>query len=178
MTPSLLHQLITRSALRSPDAIALKSNLRTVTYAQLAEEVGRFANGILAAGIGRGERVGIYLDKRLETVVASFGAPAAGAVFVPVNPLLKAEQVAYILRDCNVRILVTSAERLSLLESALAVCPDLRQVILVGAARERSCTLRYPDPRMGRGTSRSTTSWFPGDRPGHGRDLLYLRQYG
>ena len=66
MTPSLLHQLITRSALLSPDAIALKSNLRTATYAQLAEEVGRFANGILAAGIGRGERVGIYLDKRLE----------------------------------------------------------------------------------------------------------------
>ena len=40
-----------------------------------------------------------------------FGAAAAGGVFVPVNPLLKPEQVAYILSDCNVRVLVTSADR-------------------------------------------------------------------
>jgi acyl-CoA ligase (AMP-forming) (exosortase A-associated) len=144
MTPLLLDQLVTRSALRSPDAPALKAGLCTVTYAKLAEEVGRFANGILAAGIGRGERVGIYLDKRLETVVASFGAPAAGAVFVPLNPLLKAEQVAYILRDCTVRILVTSVERLSLLQDALTVCPDLRQVILVGAARSEAIRCGIP----------------------------------
>ena len=49
--------------------------------------------------------------------------PAAGGVFVPVNPLLKAEQVAYILRDCNVRVLVTSPERLPLLAEAW---PDAR----------------------------------------------------
>ena len=42
-----------------------------------------------------------------------FGAAAAGGVFVPVNPLLKPEQVAYILADCNVRVLVTSADRLA-----------------------------------------------------------------
>jgi acyl-CoA synthetase (AMP-forming)/AMP-acid ligase II len=45
--------------------------------------------------------------KRFETVVAAFGAAAAGGVFVPVNPLLKPAQVGYILRDCNVRVLVT-----------------------------------------------------------------------
>ena len=45
------------------------------------------------AGIGRGERVAVYLEKRVENVAAMFGAAAAGAVFVPVNPLLKPEQV-------------------------------------------------------------------------------------
>ncbi|HAT32715.1 MAG TPA: acyl-CoA ligase (AMP-forming), exosortase A system-associated, partial [Janthinobacterium sp.] len=53
-------------------------------------------------------------------------------VFVPVNPLLKAEQVAYILADCNVRILVTSRERLTQLAGALAQCPDLHTVIVAG----------------------------------------------
>jgi hypothetical protein len=48
-----------------------------------------------------------------ETIQALFGTSLAGGVFVPVNPLLKAEQVAYILQDCNVRILVTSADRLA-----------------------------------------------------------------
>jgi acyl-CoA synthetase (AMP-forming)/AMP-acid ligase II len=69
-------------------------------------------------------------------VVAVFGAAAAGGVFVPVNPLLKPEQVAYILKDCNVRILVTSAERLKLLAPVLNECRDLQTVIVTGGAHE------------------------------------------
>jgi acyl-CoA ligase (AMP-forming) (exosortase A-associated) len=67
-----------------------------------------------------------------------FAAAAAGGVFVPVNPLLKPEQVAHILLDCNVRILVTSPERLELLRPVLAQCGDLATVIIVGE--------RMPDP--------------------------------
>ena len=63
-------------------------------------------------------------------MIASFGAPAAGAVFVPINPLLKPEQVAFILQDCNVRVLVTSPERLPLLKEVLVGCPDLRHVVV------------------------------------------------
>jgi acyl-CoA synthetase (AMP-forming)/AMP-acid ligase II len=54
-------------------------------------------------------------------------------VFVPLNPLLKGEQVAYILLDCNVRVLVTSPERLSLLTEVLRACRDLQHVVLTGA---------------------------------------------
>jgi acyl-CoA ligase (AMP-forming) (exosortase A-associated) len=74
--------------------------------------------------------VAIYLDKRVETVVASFGAPAAGLVFVPLNPLLKPDQVAFILRDCNVQLLLTSPERLAMLTEALPACPDLKHVVV------------------------------------------------
>ena len=62
----------------------------------------------------------IALDKRIETVVSVFGTSVAGGVFVPVNPVLKAGQVAYILRDCSVRVLVTTAQRLALLREELA----------------------------------------------------------
>jgi acyl-CoA ligase (AMP-forming) (exosortase A-associated) len=82
--------------------------------------------------------------KRFETVVASFGAPAAGAVFVPVNPLLKAEQVAFILQDCNVRVLVTSSERLSLLAGVLADCPDLRHVVTIGEGAPQAAAQALP----------------------------------
>ena len=51
--------------------------------------------------------------------IAAFGTAAAGGVFVPLNPLLKPDQVAYILRDCNVRVLVTSPERLAALAGVL-----------------------------------------------------------
>ncbi|MFP5407292.1 MAG: AMP-binding protein, partial [Gammaproteobacteria bacterium] len=82
-------------------------------------------------------RVAVWLDKQVETVVAIFGTARAGRVFVPVNPLLKAAQAAYIARDCNVEILVTTAQRwsglcASMIEDAGTHCPDLRHVLIVG----------------------------------------------
>ena len=145
MTESiLLPELIACAAARTPSARALTSGQESLTYGELDAGVRQFAAGLMAWGIQRGERVAIYLDKRFETVVASFGAPAAGAVFVPVNPLLKAEQVAFILQDCNVRVLVTSPERLSLLSGVLAECPDLRLVVTTGAAVTELVTQALP----------------------------------
>src|SRR5215510_12541056 len=105
-------------------------------YQGLATSVGAFRSGVLSLGLARAERIAIYLEKRFETVIACFGAAAAGGVFVPLNPLLKPEQVAYILRDCNVRVLVTSSERLALLSRVLVDCHDLRHVVVVGEPNE------------------------------------------
>jgi acyl-CoA ligase (AMP-forming) (exosortase A-associated) len=148
MTEStLLPQLITVSATRRPQAVALTSGSETLDYAQLAGALAHFASGLLHLGLARGERVAIYLEKRFETVIASFGAPAAGGVFVPVNPLLKPEQVAFILQDCNVRVLLTSPDRLALLRDVLAHCPDLRHVVVTEPA-----TGRLPDlPKLAHG---------------------------
>lgn len=132
----LLHDLIAASAERSPDAAALTAGGETLAYSALARDVAQCAAGLLALGLDRGERVGIYLDKRIETVTSFFGATAAGGVFVPVNPILKAEQVGYILQDCNVRVLVTGVERFAALRDTLSACHDLRHVVLVGNAAE------------------------------------------
>jgi acyl-CoA ligase (AMP-forming) (exosortase A-associated) len=131
----LVHDFIFASAARSPDAEALVYGSTRLDYAALASIVSRTAAMLLDAGPGmtRGDRVAIYIEKRIENVAAMFGAAAAGGVFVPVNPLLKPEQVAYILGDCNVRILVTSLDRLKLLASVLPQCADLHTVIVVGA---------------------------------------------
>jgi acyl-CoA ligase (AMP-forming) (exosortase A-associated) len=133
---TLLPELITLSAERDPQAIALTYGKHSLSYGDLQEAVSCVASGLISLGLRRGERVGIYLEKRFEAVIASFGAPAAGGVFVPLNPLLKPEQVGYILRDCNVRVLVTSPERLALLQPVLGECPDLRQVVVVDAKTE------------------------------------------
>lgn len=131
---SLLHELLSRSAHRMPDSIALTYGPNQMSYQELHQATSQFASGLMQLGIARGERVAIYLEKRFETVVASFGAPAAGAVFVPLNPILKSEQISYILRDCNVRVLVTSADRLALIGDALKNCHDLRHIVIVGAS--------------------------------------------
>ena len=131
---TLLHELIVRSANASPGTIALSHGGGSISYGELLDQLTRFSSGLMHLGIQRGERVAIYLEKRFETVIASFGAPAAGGVFVPLNPLLKAEQVGYILRDCNVRVLVTSPERLALLKETLPACRDLRHVVVLDSA--------------------------------------------
>ncbi|MBL0150839.1 MAG: acyl-CoA ligase (AMP-forming), exosortase A system-associated [Ideonella sp.] len=133
---TLLHLLSANAASRTPDAPALTAQAASLSYAELDAAVKGFASGLMALGLLRGERVGIYLEKRFETVIASFGAPAAGGVFVPMNPLLKAEQVAFIAQDCEVRVLVTSPERLAQLAPSLASCPALRQVVLTSAPIE------------------------------------------
>ncbi|MFY7863801.1 acyl-CoA ligase (AMP-forming), exosortase A system-associated [Roseateles sp.] len=135
---SLLHELVVIAAERTPEALAVTGGGEHFSYATLQSCVQHFASGLLVGGLIRGERVGIYLEKRIETVIASFGAPAAGAVFVPINPLLKGEQVAFIMNDCDVRVLVTSPERFVAMSGHLAGCPSLRHVLLTDPISEAS----------------------------------------
>jgi acyl-CoA ligase (AMP-forming) (exosortase A-associated) len=132
--PIQLHQIVAEMAGRRAGAPAVTFKDATVTYAELWDAAQRFGAGLKALGLGRSERVAIYLDKRVETVAALLGASVAEGVFVPVNPLLRPQQVGYILRDCRVRVLVTSAERLELLRDELRECESLEHVIVVGSA--------------------------------------------
>ena len=148
MTESvLLHELVASAAQRSPDAPALGVDGRSVAYGELGAAVERVAAGLVELGLRRGQRLAVWLDKRVEFVVACFATSAAGGVFVPVNPLLKPEQVAHILADCNVRILVTTAQRCALLQAVLPSCPDLREIVLVS------------DPAEQASAAQRTTAW-------------------
>jgi acyl-CoA ligase (AMP-forming) (exosortase A-associated) len=145
---ALLHELVALSAQRHPDRPAITSRGATLNYGELWQSMEGFAAGIVEAGLLRGERVGIYLEKRFETVIAAFGAAGAGAVFVPINPILKAAQVAYILRDCNVRLLVTSPGRLPALREELLACPDLKRVVVTSDAAPESSTVEHDVQRF------------------------------
>ena len=128
--PVLLHELPARAAACWPARVALTVGGQHLAYADFFPQVERCAASLLALGLARGARVAVYLEKRVEAVVASFAAPAAGGVLVPVNPLLKATQVAHILQDAGVAVLVTSAPRLAALAQVLAACPELRHVVV------------------------------------------------
>lgn len=126
----LLPDLIFTAANKHPDLAALSYRDSLLTYGALAAEVSQVAQSIMNLDLLRSERVGVYLPKQIENVTAMFGASAAGCTFVPVNPSLKPRQVAYILANCNVRLLVTSNDRLGGLQSALRDCPDLRHIVV------------------------------------------------
>jgi acyl-CoA ligase (AMP-forming) (exosortase A-associated) len=135
-----LHEIVAASAHRRPDAPAVTFKATTATYADLWSGSRAFAAGLNRLGVRRGDRIGLLLDKRLETVASIVGSSAAGGVFVPVNPLLKGQQVAYILRDCNVRVLVTTAQRYALVREDLAECADLEHVIVLDGDADGAIT--------------------------------------
>jgi acyl-CoA ligase (AMP-forming) (exosortase A-associated) len=113
-----------------PTAAALTVGDQALGYAGLQEQICRAASGLLARGLSRGSRVAVYLDKRLEAVVAYFAATAAGGVLVPVNPVLKAAQVVHILQDSGAQVLITSSTRFFALQPALAGCESLLCIVV------------------------------------------------
>ena len=75
-----------------------------LTYAQLREAAGRMSALLAAEGVEPGDRIGIMLPNVPAFPIAFYGALAAGAVVVPMNPLLKSREVAYYLGDSGARV--------------------------------------------------------------------------
>lgn len=153
---SNLHHLIEDAARLHSDSPAVTFKNRTVTYEQLWTLVQSVASGFGTIGVGPGQRVAVLLDKRIETVAAIYGTSAAGAAVVPLNPLLRPAQVGHILRDCGVRVLVTTPERMTLLRDELAACPSIEEIVLVGQRPEG-----YDDETYGLHTWDDLTSTSP-----------------
>jgi long-chain acyl-CoA synthetase len=95
------------SARRFPDKIALIAGERRISYRALAADAARLARLLRRRGVGRGERVVIFLDNSPETVISIFAVLQAGAVFSVVNPGTKLDKLAYILNNCGARAVIT-----------------------------------------------------------------------
>jgi len=128
------HHLLETAAGAYPQNPALSYGSSTITYEALWREARAVGAGLADLGLARGERVGVFLEKRIETVAAFFGISAADGIFVPINPLLRPEQVAFVLADCDVRVLITSTDRLAQLGEAVKACPALEHIVLVDDA--------------------------------------------
>lgn len=129
-----LHDLLAQAAESFPHRPALTAKEHTVSYAELWSLVRTVAGHFAELGVMRGDRIAIFLEKRVEAVAAVFAASLAGAVFVSVNHVLKASQVAHILGDSGATVLVTSDERLGTLAAHLTETAVAR-VVVVGTER-------------------------------------------
>lgn len=131
----LLHELIDLGKMSADgDKPALMFRDVSLSYTQLQTSTQQVSNGLLAAGVGAGERVAVYLPKQTETVSALFGASRAGASFVPINPLLKPQQVSYILNHSQAGVLVTSLQRLNSLADEVTQWHTLHTLVVVDEA--------------------------------------------
>ncbi|MDQ3927016.1 MAG: long-chain fatty acid--CoA ligase, partial [Actinomycetota bacterium] len=111
-----LHDLLRNSVEREPDRVAIVDGDAEYTYEDLARQSGALCSALQDAGVKKGDRVGILMEKSWEAVVAMLAASMAGAAYVNVNPLLKAPQIQYIIGDCDIRVLIGDSEKLKTLE--------------------------------------------------------------
>jgi len=131
-----LYDIVSQSAAIYSDKLALKFKNQSIDYGDLLQRVDRDAQRFAEVGLGRFQRLAVFLPKQFETVTSFFATARCAGVFVPVNPALKPLQVQHILQDCNVRILVTSKDRYEVLAESLAQCEDLHTVLLVDVAAD------------------------------------------
>jgi long-chain acyl-CoA synthetase len=101
-----LSSLLDHAAARRPDHPAIRMDDLVLTYAQLHEAAGRMNSLLASAGVEPGDRVGIMLPNVPAFPIAFYGALAAGAIVVPVNPLLKSREVSYYLSDSGAKVLL------------------------------------------------------------------------
>lgn len=97
---------IDRAAARDPEHPALRVPGRGISYGELHRRSNRVANMLVAHGVRRGDRVGLYAHKAIDSLTAMFGIMAAGAAYVPINPDAPPAYVGHIVGDCGITHLV------------------------------------------------------------------------
>lgn len=110
---------------------ALVAGKQALSYEELAGQVQALGAGLASAAVKRNDRVAVFLDKRIETVVSFYGTSLAGGIFVPCNPVLKPPQVAHILGDCTATVLISSKSRIEGLSDYLKKASSLRLLVSV-----------------------------------------------
>lgn len=125
----LLSQILDRSAERFPDREAFRCDGEGLTYGELLQRANGLAHWLVDHGVKRGDRVGIYLNKSLESAIAIYGIWKAGAAYVPLDPSTPLARTTYSLNQCNIRHLITQPSKRRRLPDILSASPQVQWVV-------------------------------------------------
>lgn len=89
--------------------VAVVDGDRSLTYAELLQRVARFAHGLRSIGVRRGDHVALWMTDCLEWMVARWAVPAIGAILVPINTRLRAEDISYLLSQSDTSVLIMAS---------------------------------------------------------------------
>ena len=129
-----------RNANRIPDKLAFKFGPKTYTYKEMNEYVNRLANGLLARGIDKGDKIGIMMKNSDLFVMAFYAIMKAGAVAVPINFRLTEREVEYILKDSDSVALFFDVDYADIIQKATENNDKLRLLIAKDHVLENQLT--------------------------------------
>ena len=162
----LLSQIIDKSAERFPDREAFRFEKRSITFSQLFEKTNQLAGLLVARGVRRGDRVGVFMNRSFETAIAIHGILKAGAAYVPLAPFAPPARTRFLLEDCGIRNIITEPSQQSALRKVMS--PEVKVDNVIGLEHNEFTNA----------VSWAEVSQLPGDRPPDVRvlanDLAYV----
>jgi fatty-acyl-CoA synthase len=149
------------------EALAVPHQSYRATYRQLWDEVGLVARGLMARGVEKGDRVGIWAPNRYEWVIVQYATAAIGAILVNINPAYRAGELEYALKQSGTSVLILArgfrqADYVAMVREVRSRCPELRQTLVLeqdwdqlreqasrvsdASLAEREALLQFDDP--------------------------------
>ncbi|MEV5051663.1 AMP-binding protein [Arthrobacter sp. LAR12-1-1.1] len=123
---------------------------RRWSYSKLNDDVDRLARALLALGVGKGERIGIWSPNCAEWTILQYATAKIGAILVNVNPAYRSHELEFVVKQNSMRMLVSApSDRNSgytgMARQALAACPDLRELVFLPDAGLAGLTAGEPE---------------------------------
>lgn len=125
----LVHHFLEKNASARPNKVALICGDRRLTYGDINEQADVLAAALIRMGIRRRDRVVLFLDNSVESVIALFGVLKAGAVFIMARATMKVKKLNFILKDTDAKVLITHSKKAKVVQQALADELSLTHVI-------------------------------------------------
>ena len=132
MLMQTIDQLLPGTAARLPDKVALIFGDKQFTYRELENLTNQAANGLKALGVGKGDRVTLFAQNSPEWAIGYAGIAKAGGVINPVNAMLTADELSYVVKDCGAKVLITTADRAKAVLNLKSEGP-LKEIVVIGA---------------------------------------------
>jgi len=129
-------EMLWESAQRFPEKIAVIYQGQKISFRELDGLVNSFANALANLGVKKGDRVALYMTNRPEYLISVYGVARLGAVFTPMNPTYKEEEVAHQLQDADVSVVVVQDSLYARVKSVRRQIKSLKLVIIVGQRSE------------------------------------------
>ncbi|WP_221566557.1 class I adenylate-forming enzyme family protein [Alkalihalobacillus sp. TS-13] len=123
---------LSRNATRLPNKEAIVCEGRSFTYSELNREVNRLANGFIARGLSKGDKVAMMMKNSDQFVMVFYALMKAGAVAVPINFRLTASEVEYLLNDSDAKMVVFDEEFAEVMHRACKETPMVELKICAG----------------------------------------------
>jgi amino acid adenylation domain-containing protein len=136
----LVQHFLESSAERIPDKVALICDDRRLTYHEIDRLACQLAASLTEKGVKRQDRVVIFLENSIETVVSIFGILKLGAIFITLNPTMKSKKLNYILNDSGACALITQTNKAGIVKEAVKKAPNLKHIFWVGRHNQISKT--------------------------------------
>lgn len=112
-----------------PKNVAFRCGEQQLTYEQLQLKTNQLAQHLVHSGVKKGDRVGIYMNRCLETAIAIYGILKSGAAYVPIDPISPKNRTLFLLENCGIEILITVEKQKKRIHKLLETPTSIKQII-------------------------------------------------